>query len=192
MTTCRASTAWHLWIGREGDTLPVIVGSLAADRPARGRPIQGGRARRRRDRRSCHPACERHYGLRCADRTSTRRGSEEAANLGHNQQIVGDKIYLSGYHSGVTVLDASAAFAGKRGARPRELAFVVPSGTPTRPLYDQVVGPAIPFVSTFTQARPLVWDQVFYIPPGAGPKAGRILAADITGGFYSYREAGAR
>jgi hypothetical protein len=130
--------------------------------------------------------------LRCADRTSTRHGSEEAANLGHNQQIVGDKIYLSGYHSGVTVLDASAAFAGKRGARPRELAFVVPSGTPTRPLYDQVVGPAIPFVSTFTQARPLVWDQVFYIPPGAGPKAGRILAADITGGFYSYREAGAR
>lgn len=106
----------------------------------------------------------------------------------HNQQIVGDKIYLSGYHSGVTVLDASAAFAGKRGVRPKELAFVVPSGTPTRPLYSQPVGPVIPFVSTFTQARPLVWDMVFYDPPG--PQTGRILAADMTGGFYSYRETG--
>ena len=29
----------------------------------------------------------------------------------HNQQIVGDRIYLSHYHGGVYVLDASAAFA---------------------------------------------------------------------------------
>jgi hypothetical protein len=101
---------------------------------------------------------------------------------------VGDKIYLSGYHSGVTVLDASQAFAGKRGARPRELAFVVPSGMPTRPIYDQQVGPVIPFISTFTQARPLIWDQFFYQPPGAPADAGRILVADMTGGFYSYRE----
>ena len=36
----------------------------------------------------------------------------------HNQQIVGDKIYLSHYHGGVYVLDASAAFDGKR-ERPR-------------------------------------------------------------------------
>ena len=123
--------------------------------------------------------------------TWTNAASREGGNLlfsPHNQQIVGDKIYLSGYHSGVTVLDASEAFAGKRGARPSELAFVVPSGTPTRPFYDQLVGPAIPFVETFSKARPIVWDQIFYIPPGASPDAGRILAADMTGGFYSYRE----
>lgn len=123
--------------------------------------------------------------------TWTNAASRAGGNLlfsPHNQQIVGDKIYLSGYHSGVTVLDASEAFAGKRGARPRELAFVVPSGTPTRPLYEQQAGPVIPFVSTFTDARPLVWDQVFYVPPGGKPEDGRILAADMTGGFYSYRE----
>ena len=44
----------------------------------------------------------------------------------HNQQIVGDKIYLSHYHGGVYVLDASAAFAGKR-ERPKELGFIVPA-----------------------------------------------------------------
>lgn len=97
----------------------------------------------------------------------------------HNQQIVGDRIYLSQYHGGVVVLDASAAFRGRK-VRPGELAFAVPSGTPTRPIFDAPVDPLlIPFVSTFIQARPLIWDQVFY--------KGYILAADETGGFYSFR-----
>lgn len=127
--------------------------------------------------------------------TWTNAASRAGGNLRfspHNQQIVGDKIYLSGYHSGVTVLDASQAFNGKEGARPKELAFVVPSGMPTRPLYPQTVGPLIPFVSTFTDARPLIWDQIYYRPPGAGPEQGRILVADMTGGFYAYRETGGK
>jgi len=95
----------------------------------------------------------------------------------HNQQVVGDRIYLSGYHSGVTVLDATAAFQG-RNERPKELGFAVPSGRPTRPIYDQMAGPVIPFVSSFTQARPLIWDMFFY--------RGKLLAADMTGGFYSF------
>ena len=97
----------------------------------------------------------------------------------HNQQIVGDKIYLSNYHGGVTVLDASAAFAGRK-ERPKELAFAVPSGTPERPLYDAPFDPLIPFVSTFTSNRPLVWDMYFY--------KGSFLVSDMTGGFYSYKE----
>ena len=97
----------------------------------------------------------------------------------HNQQVVGDRIYLSGYHSGVTVLDASAAFQG-RNERPKELGFAVPSGRPTRPIYDQMAGPVVPFVSSFVQARPLVWDMFFY--------RGSLLAADMTGGFYSYAD----
>jgi hypothetical protein len=97
----------------------------------------------------------------------------------HNQQVVGDRIYLSGYHSGVTVLDASAAFQG-RNERPKELGFAVPSGRPVRPIYDQMAGPVVPFVSSFVQARPLVWDMFFY--------RGSLLAADMTGGFYSYAD----
>lgn len=97
----------------------------------------------------------------------------------HNQQIVGDKIYLSNYHGGVTVLDASASFAGRK-ERPSELAFAVPSGTPERPIYDQPIDPLIPFVSTFTSNRPNIWDMYFY--------KGYFLVADMTGGFYSYKE----
>ena len=96
----------------------------------------------------------------------------------HNQQVVEDRIYVSNYHAGVTVLDASAAFAGRR-ERPKELGFFVPTGEPTRPIYDAQVGPARPFISKFIQARPLIWDMVFY--------RGRVLAADETGGFYSLR-----
>jgi hypothetical protein len=97
----------------------------------------------------------------------------------HNQQIVGNRIYLSQYHAGIVVLDASAAFRGRK-VRPGELAFVVPSGTPTRPIFDGPVDPLlIPFFSTFIQARPDIWDQFFY--------KGYILAADMTGGFYSFR-----
>lgn len=100
----------------------------------------------------------------------------------HNQQIVGDRIYLSGYHSGVTVLDASAAFAGQKGARPVEVGFIVPSGDPVRPLYAQAVAPAIAGFSKVPATRPLVWDQVFY--------DGHVFAADMLGGFYSFSAPG--
>ena len=106
-------------------------------------------------------------------------GRADLSHSPHNQQIVGDKIYLSHYHGGVLVLDASGAFAGRR-ERPRELGFILPSGEPTRPIYKADAGPLlIPFMSTFINYRPLIWDMVFY--------RGRILAADETGGFYSLR-----
>ena len=105
------------------------------------------------------------------------RAGGDLAFSPHNQQIVGDQIYLSGYHSGVTVLDASAAFAG-RAERPREVGFIVPTGKPTRPIYDADAGPLVPFISRFLQYRPLIWDMV--------PYRGSVLAADETGGFYSF------
>ena len=99
----------------------------------------------------------------------------------HNQQIVGDKIYLSAYHAGIYVLDASAAFAGKN-ERPSELGFVVPSGEPTRPFVDQEAGPLIPFVGSFAFVRPNIWDMYVY--------KGYILTGDMTGGFYSFQYEG--
>jgi len=97
----------------------------------------------------------------------------------HNQQIVGDKIYLSAYHAGVWVLDASAAFAGNA-EPPAELGFVVPSDS-GRPIYEFDVGPQIPFISAFLGPRPAVWDAVFW--------QGSVLAADEVGGLYSFRYA---
>ena len=101
----------------------------------------------------------------------------------HNQQIVGDKIYLSQYHGGVYVLDASGAFAGRR-ERPAELGFIVPSGQPTRELLGQppLTGLAGRFFTDFPLGRPEVWDMVFY--------KGYVLAADMTGGLYSLRYEG--
>ncbi len=98
----------------------------------------------------------------------------------HNQQIVGDKIYLSHYHGGVYVLDASAAFSGKR-ERPRELGFIVPHDKQTRPLLGQtpLTGLLGRFFTDFPLGRPEVWDMVAY--------KGYMLAADMTGGFYSLR-----
>ena len=113
--------------------------------------------------------------------TWTNASDAPGGNLGHsphNQQVVGDRIFVSNYHAGVTVLDASGAFAGRR-ERPRELGFFVPAGEPTRPIYEAQAGPLIPFISGFIQYRPLIWDMVFY--------RGRVLAADETGGFYSLR-----
>jgi hypothetical protein len=103
----------------------------------------------------------------------------------HNQQIVGDKIYLSHYHGGVYVLDAKAAFAGRR-ERPRELGFIVPSGAPTRPLLGQpgLTGITGRFFTDFPLGRPEIWDAVHY--------KGHILGADMTGGFYSFRYDGDR
>ena len=101
----------------------------------------------------------------------------------HNQQIVGDKIYLSHYHGGVYVLDASAAFDGKR-ERPKELGFIVPSSEPTRPLLGQpgLTGIYQRFFTDFPLGRPEIWDAVHY--------KGYVLAADMTGGFYSFHYRG--
>ncbi|MEJ7893281.1 MAG: hypothetical protein WKF94_11645 [Solirubrobacteraceae bacterium] len=114
--------------------------------------------------------------------TWTNAAARPAQNINftpHNQQIVGDRIYLSGYHSGVTALDASGAFAG-RNERPNEIGFIVPAGTPTRPIYSQAVDPAVPFFTAFIGFRPLIWDMVAY--------KGSVLAADMTGGFYSFSQ----
>jgi len=98
----------------------------------------------------------------------------------HNQQIVGDRIYLSHYHGGVYVLDASAAFAGKR-ERPKEVGFIVPHDERTRPLLGQpaLTGLLGRFFTDFPLGRPEIWDMVHY--------KGHVLASDMTGGFYSLR-----
>lgn len=98
----------------------------------------------------------------------------------HNQQIVGDKIYLSGYHSGVTVLDASKAFRGEN-VRPRELAFAVPSNPETRPIAADQPGLVLgQFFTAFIDYRPLVWDIAV--------NRGYVLVPDMTGGMSAYRE----
>ncbi len=99
----------------------------------------------------------------------------------HNQQIVGDRIYLSHHHGGVYVLDASGAFEG-RNERPRELGFVVPSGRETRPANTALVQPVIGFFGELPPDRPMIWDAVHY--------KGYVLAADMRGGFYSFRYEG--
>jgi hypothetical protein len=98
----------------------------------------------------------------------------------HNQQIVGDRIYLSHYHGGVYVLDASAAFAGRR-ERPKELGFIVPHGERTRPLLGQppLHGLLGRFFTDFPLGRPEIWDMVAV--------KDHVLAADMTGGLYSLR-----
>jgi len=99
----------------------------------------------------------------------------------HNQQIVGDKIYLSDYHGGVYVLDASGAFAG-RPERPRELAYMVPAGDASneaaRPIFEPPPASATPRM----RGRSNIWDMVFY--------KGYVLAADQVGGFYSLQYEG--
>ncbi len=106
----------------------------------------------------------------------------------HNQQIVGNNIYLSDYHGGVYKLDATKAFDGVRESaeqeRPRELAFVVPSGEPTRPIAGLATPPIMPFFSSFPLGHPEIWDMFNY--------RGCTLAADMTGGFYSYEFDGDR
>jgi len=98
----------------------------------------------------------------------------------HNQQVVGDKIYLSHYHGGVYVLDASAAFAGRH-ERPKELGFIVPHDERTRPLLGQppLTGLLGRFFTDFPLGRPEVWDMVEY--------KGYVLASDMTGGLYSLK-----
>jgi hypothetical protein len=99
----------------------------------------------------------------------------------HNQQIVGNQIWLSGYHSGITALDATEAFKG-RNVRPKELGVVVPTGTPTRPIHpDRATNSPLfdQFFTSFIKYRPTVWDMQWH--------RGHALVADMTGGFYAYR-----
>ena len=101
----------------------------------------------------------------------------------HNQQIVGNRIYLSHYHGGVYVLDAKAAFSGKRKA-PREVGFMVPNGSPGRPVFKRQIEPLSPFFTEHLGWRPSIWDAYWY--------KGYVLAADMVGGFYSLQWAGDR
>jgi len=107
-----------------------------------------------------------------------RRAAGELTFSPHNQQIVGDKIYLSQYHAGVVVLDASAAFRGEK-VRPAEVAFYVPHDGPTRPIHPDRGG-ARHFTTGFIDYRPLVWDTMF--------ANGHIFIPDMTGGLTVVRE----
>ena len=109
------------------------------------------------------------------------RTSGPLAFTPHNQQVVGDRIYLSSYHAGVVVLDASAAFRGEK-VRPKEVGMVVPSGSEQRPILQ--APPAPPALSSFSNyppARPQIWDTYAY--------EGKVYAADMRGGFYAFGEA---
>jgi hypothetical protein len=101
----------------------------------------------------------------------------------HNQQIVGNQIFLSGYHGGVTVLDATEAFQG-RNVRPRELGVIVPHGDTTRPIHPDRGGtPAYQrFFTAFIDYRPNIWDMQWH--------KGQVIAADMVGGIYSIRYTG--
>ena len=97
----------------------------------------------------------------------------------HNQQIVGDQIYLSAYHGGVVAVNAKAAFEGRK-ERPYEDAVVIPhSGK--RPIYsrpDNATG-SVPSSRASSRAIRDVWDMNFY--------KGHVLAFDEHGGMYSFR-----
>jgi hypothetical protein len=114
---------------------------------------------------------------------AAHRAGGELTFSPHNQQIVGDRIFLSGYHGGVTVLDASDAFAGKN-VRPRELGVIVPHGDTTRPIHPDRGGtPAYSrFFTSFIDYRPLIWDMQWH--------RGHVLAADMVGGFYALKYTG--
>jgi hypothetical protein len=115
---------------------------------------------------------------------AANRAGGELTFSPHNQQIVGDLIYLSGYHSGVTVLDAHEAFEG-RNVRPQELGVIVPHGGETRPIHPERGGTTplfAPFFTSFLHYRPLIWDMQFH--------KGHVLAGDMVGGFYSIRYTG--
>jgi hypothetical protein len=115
---------------------------------------------------------------------AARRAGGELTFSPHNQQIVGTNIFLSGYHGGVTVLDAKDAFEG-RNIRPRELGVIVPHGDTTRPIHPDRGGttPAFAqFFTSFIDYRPTIWDMQWH--------NGQVLAADMVGGFYSIRYTG--
>ncbi|MGH2740078.1 MAG: hypothetical protein ACRDH6_06325, partial [Actinomycetota bacterium] len=95
----------------------------------------------------------------------------------HNQQIVGNRIYLSNYHGGIYLLDARQAFRGRR-VRPPEMGFVIPHGEETRPIVELPRDPMVRFF-TSSAARPMIWDMAAY--------KGYVLAVDMFGGLYSFR-----
>lgn len=101
----------------------------------------------------------------------------------HNQQVVGSRIYLSSFHGGVYVLDASAAFSGKR-KTPTELGFIVPHGNGERPFFKSSIQPVQRFFTARHGVRPDIWDAYYY--------KRHILAADMVGGFYSLQWNGDR
>jgi hypothetical protein len=105
-----------------------------------------------------------------------RRAGGELTFSPHNQQIVGDKVYLSQYHAGVVVLDAKEAFEGKN-VRPRELAIYVPHEGPTRPIAPDA---GAEFTTGFIDYRPLIWDMTYV--------NGHVLIPDMTGGLTVARE----
>jgi hypothetical protein len=111
-----------------------------------------------------------------------RAGGELTFSL-HNQQIVGDKIYISQYHGGVVVVDAKEAFEGKN-VRPKELAIFVPGEGEGRPIPPDAGASGVfgseHFVTGFIDYRPLVWDT-FYVN-------GHIMIPDMTGGLWVVRE----
>jgi hypothetical protein len=117
--------------------------------------------------------------------TWTNPADRAAGNLTfspHNQQVVGNRIYLSDYHGGIFVLDATDAFAGQA-VRPRELGFIVPNGERSNDEARPIGGPQGPAGAVpRTRGRSSIWDMVFY--------RGHILAADQMGGFYSLEFAG--
>jgi hypothetical protein len=111
-----------------------------------------------------------------------RAGGELVFSL-HNQQIVGDKIYISQYHGGIVVVDAKEAFEGKN-VRPKETAIYVPSEGEGRPIPPDAGAAGVfgneHFVTGFIDYRPLVWDT-FYVN-------GHIMIPDMTGGLTVIRE----
>lgn len=113
--------------------------------------------------------------------TWTNSAGAQGGNLlfgPHNQTIAGDTMTLSSYHGGLFVLDAKQAPAGRPVAS-TEMGVAVPGGTQTRPLYTPPVDPRMPFFSAFALTRGTFWDAV--------PYKGYVLAADETGGLYSYK-----
>ena len=114
---------------------------------------------------------------------AAKRAGGELTFSPHNQQIVGDKIYLSQYHGGVVVLDAKEAFEG-RNVRPRETALFVPSEGPQRDIPPDA-GATTPafdyhFVTGFIDYRPLVWDMTY--------ANGYVFIPDMTGGLTVVKE----
>ena len=96
----------------------------------------------------------------------------------HNQQIVGDTIYLSQYHGGIVAVNAKAAFEG-RNERPYEEGVIIPhSGK--RGIYTKPETlPGSKFMSGFFAGHPDIWDMNYY--------KGYILGFDMHGGVYSFK-----
>ena len=96
----------------------------------------------------------------------------------HNQQIVGDTIFLSQYHGGIVALNAKAAFEG-RNERPYEEGVIIPH-TGKRPIYSKPEDlPGSVFMSGFFAGHPDIWDMNYY--------KGYVLGFDMHGGVYSFK-----